>query len=177
MREFIDICALMEARFDAYHGTTASDLVAIMDARSIAAIFEVDYDTDEKELAEMWMESCQQLYNRIKQQGYADLYRQIMVLNFKSFCKSLKDGRNVGNHWSVNSYIESPTWKQDQTGDIPVMIEGRINATQIDWDATLKQNFEWPHEGEIIFKGEILVEQVSNQDTDQIIKIQRRLPK
>lgn len=149
-----------------------------MDSRSVAVILEMSYDDDEEELASAWFDVCLNIFKHIAKAGKVPAYRHMMVEDFDSFIQSLKDGTGrLGQYWSINPDIESPTWKQDQKGDVPVVMEGIVAATQIDWLQTLSQNFEWPHEGELIFEGDVRVLRIENGDTNQVIKPNASFPR
>jgi hypothetical protein len=183
MRKFIDIVKgniLTEsetlAALAANQTALVSHLTSVMDEGSVQAILE-DYDSDADQLADMWFDTLMSGYRFMARQPRIPLYRHIMVEDFETFIEGVKTGAAIGQHWSINGDIESPTWKQDQHGDIPVMITGTIDPAVIDWSSTLEQNFEWPHEGELIFKGGVMVTEIENQDTDQSIKINAMVPR
>lgn len=136
------------------------------------------HDAGDEELAATWFDVCLNIYRNIIKRGHAPVYRHMMVYDFAEFIEGLYDGsRTVGEYWSYNPDIESPTWKENQRGSVPVLMQGKVDLSQIDWEATLHQNFEWPHEGELIFKGSVFVEWIQDRDTDEYVNFDKRLPR
>ena len=152
-------------------------LIRVMDSRSVATILEMSYDTDDAELADAWFQNCMAIYKSLGQPSIT-VYRHMKVQNFAAFLQSLEDGSgHLGQYWSVDYSIESPTWKQDHKGNIPVRVEGTVATKQVDWSATLLQNFEWPHESELIFAGDVFVRQIENMDDDTSVKPNKVYPR
>jgi hypothetical protein len=179
MRDLMNIInedASSLADIDKDKDAQVSSLMSALDVPSAAHAMEM-YGEDDEVIAEAWFDRCLSIYKRILRLGKCPIYRHMMVDDFAYFIQSVRSGAAIGEHWSINPDIESPTWKQDQRGDIPVLITGMITADQIDWERTLYQNFEWPHESEIIFSGDVFVETIYNQDTDKNIKIGANVPR
>jgi hypothetical protein len=151
--------------------TLLPSLIYGMDGRSVAVIFEVGYDTPLEELASEWFDSLIQLYTLSTKQGVT-VFRHMYVQDFSSFITSLQDGTgHVGEYWSLNYNIESPTWRQDQKGDSPVLLQGALDPGQVDWEATMRQNFAYPHEGEVIFSGDVFVTRAEDLSENVSVKI------
>lgn len=151
--------------------TRAPSFVNIMDEDSVRAILE-DHESDSENIAAMWFHSVMTLFDTIIKDGSAQLYRHMMVYDFDDFIADIHDGAaRIGEYWSIHYGIESPTWKKDQRGDVPVYLEAKISPSEINWEATLHQQFEWPHEGEIVFTGPVCLKRVTNQDDDTVVDI------
>lgn len=153
-------------------------LAHVMDSRSVAAIYEMRYDTPEEELATLWFDACLSMYRKICKTQKITVYRHMKVEDFDEYLAALrnKQGR-LGAHWSFNHSIESPTWDKNHRGNVEVKIEGEIDISQVDWMATLQQNFAWPHEYEVIFSGDVFVAEIENLDDDVTVKLGLLLPR
>lgn len=144
-----------------------SSMQRVADIDSIRAALEDD-ESDEEDLIETWFDSRIGMFKHIEAKGTVPIYRNMRVHDFRKFIDGLEKGTNtLGNHWSLTP-IESPTWDQDHDGELPITIYGSIGADAIDWDQTMRQQFEWPHELEVIFNGPVAVEQIINDDDDSI---------
>lgn len=147
-----------------------SEMYSSADIDSIQAALE-DYESDEDELIEMWFDTRLAMFKHMLSKGVVPIYRTMRVENFKQFISGLKAGSTtLGAHWSLHP-IDSPTWDQDHVGDVEVSIQGRITTATIDWESTLRQQFEWPHELEVIFEGPVMVDRITNEVDDSVFDV------
>lgn len=144
-------------------------LAGIANTRTIATVLE-DHESDEADLIAMWFDSVMAIFARCSKLDKIEIYRHVRVDEFDGFLEDM-DVRGVGQHWSIHYGTESPNWTHD--GDVDVMMFAEITPSQVDWEQTLTQMFEWPEEGELIFSGNVFLKSVENMDEQHNVPINR----
>lgn len=144
-------------------------LAEVANTSTIATVLE-DHESDEADLISMWFDSVMAIFKRCSTLPKIEIYRHVRVDEFAGFLEDM-DVRGLGQHWSIHYGTESPNWTHD--GDVEVMMFAEINPTQVDWERTLVQMFEWPEEGELIFDGHVFLKAVENMDEQETITINR----
>lgn len=121
---------------------------------------EVGEDVSEEDLLSRWFDAVAEKLGASEE---LPVYRHMTVPSFDDYIERLETGQDTaGGHWSLSEDTWSPFPEQ---AEIDIRLSGTIRTESIDWFSTFQAFFSHPWEQEVVFDGDVCLNEVTEIET------------